>query len=66
LALGAEGTPGRVSLSVAGPTTVRFRALEGQSGAAQITAGNISSAPGPNAPPAPISAPAALTIDIAR
>src|SRR4051812_20618924 len=66
LALGAEGTPGRISVNVAGPTTVRFRALEGQSGAAQITAGNISSAPGPNAPPAPISAPAPLTIDIAR
>jgi len=66
LALGAEGTPGRISLNVVGPTTVRFRALEGQSGAAQITAGNISSAPGPNAPPAPISAPAPLTIDIAR
>jgi general secretion pathway protein D len=66
LALGAEGTPGRISLNVAGPTTVRFRALEGQSGAAQITAGNISPAPGPNASPASISAPAPLTIDIAR
>ena len=66
LALGAEGTPGRIAVNVAGPTTVRFRALEGQSGAAQITAGNISPAAGPDASPAAIAAPAPLTIDIGR
>src|SRR6185436_14132475 len=66
LALGAEGTPGRVSINVAGPTTVRFRALEGQSGSAQITVGSIIPAAGANAAAAPISAPAPLTIDIMR
>ncbi|HXF15417.1 MAG TPA: secretin N-terminal domain-containing protein [Burkholderiales bacterium] len=66
LALGAEGTPGRVSINVAGPTTVRFRALEGQSGSAQIAVGSIIPAAGANAAAAPISAPAPLTIDIMR
>ncbi|HKQ24965.1 MAG TPA: secretin N-terminal domain-containing protein [Burkholderiales bacterium] len=59
-AVGADGTPGRVQLSVAGTTAVRFQALEGQTGPAQISVASISAtnAGGENvtlSPPTPVT-----------
>jgi general secretion pathway protein D len=64
LAIGAEGTPGRVQLTVSGTATVRFRALAGQTGAAQISAGNIIPAPGTSPDAAGIAAPAPVVINV--
>jgi general secretion pathway protein D len=63
-ALGLEGTPGRVQLTTSGTTTVRFRAIEGQSGATQVSIGNISPAPGGGASSPPLVAPAPLAINV--
>jgi len=64
LAIGTEGTPGRVQLTVSGTATVRFRALAGQSGAAQISAGNIIPGPGTSSDAAGIAAPAPVVINV--
>jgi hypothetical protein len=64
LALGAQGTPGRLQLTVSAPATVRFRALAGQSGATQISAGNIIPAPGSSPDAARVAPPAPVIIDI--
>ena len=63
-ALGAEGMPGRVALAVSGTTTVRFRAIEGQSGPTQISIGNISPAPGGGANASQVAAPPPLAINV--
>jgi len=62
-AVGVEGTPGRALLSVSGTTAVRFQALEGQAGPAQISVGSIaaSNAGGENVA---FSAPAPVTVNI--
>jgi hypothetical protein len=61
--VGVEGAPGRVQLAVSGTTAVRFQALEGQVGPAQISVANISavSATGENVA---VSAPAPVTVNI--
>jgi general secretion pathway protein D len=64
LATGAEGTPGRVQLSVSATSTVRFRALSGQTGETQISVGNIIPATGTSPDAARISAPAPLVINV--
>jgi general secretion pathway protein D len=64
LALGAGATAGRVQLTLAGPTTIRFRALEGQSGAAQISIGHIIPAPGAPPDAAQVIAPAPLVVTV--
>ena len=63
-ALGIEGMAGRVTLAVSGTTTVRFRAIEGQSGPTQISIGNISPAPGAGADAAQLAAPAPVAINV--
>ena len=63
-ALGAEGMPGRITLAVSGTTTVRFRAIEGQSGPTQISIGNISPAPGGGANAPQLAAPPPMAINV--
>jgi general secretion pathway protein D len=63
-AIGAEGTPGRAQLAVSGTATVRFRALEGQSGSTQVSIGNISAAAGGAADAPQLVAPAPVEINI--
>lgn len=62
-ALGADGQPGRVQLMVSGTTSLRFRALEGQSGPAQISIGSASAA-GPAGESIAVAAPAPVTVVI--
>jgi general secretion pathway protein D len=54
---------GRIALSVTGTTSVRFRALEGQSGPTQIAVGSVS-ATGANGEVIDIIAPAPVEINI--
>ncbi|MBC8007535.1 MAG: general secretion pathway protein GspD [Prolixibacteraceae bacterium] len=63
-ALGGEGLPGRIPLAVSGTTTIRFRAVEGQSGATQISIGNLVTAPGGGADVPQLTAPAPVAINI--
>jgi general secretion pathway protein D len=62
-AVGVEGTPGRVQLAVTGMTSVRFYALEGQVGPAQISVDNIS-AIGAGGENIALSAPVPVTVNI--
>jgi len=64
LALGTEGTPGRAQLTVTGTATVRLRALEGQSGPAQLGVGSISAGTTTGGEPVQLSAPAPVTVNI--
>jgi general secretion pathway protein D len=64
LALGAGTSAGRVQLSVAGSTTIRFRALEGQSGTAQISIGQIIPAPGASPDTGQVVAPPPLVVTV--
>jgi len=59
-AVGVDGAPGRVQLAVTGMTTVRFYAVEGQAGPAQISVDSIS-AVGENIV---LSAPVPVTVNI--
>jgi general secretion pathway protein D len=63
-ALGVEGMSGRLPLAVSGTTTVRFRAIEGQSGPTQVSIGSISPAPGGGANAPQLTAPAPLAINV--
>jgi general secretion pathway protein D len=54
---------GRIPLQVAGTTTVRFRAIEGQSGPARVAIENIAAA-GPGGGSVAVSAPAPVDINI--
>jgi general secretion pathway protein D len=63
-ALDLEGMPGRVPLAVSGTTTVRFRAVEGQSGPTQVSVGNLAPAPGAGAGAAPLAAPPPVAINV--
>ena len=63
-ALGAEGPPGRVQLAVSGTATVRFRALEGQSGPAQISIGNITASSGGATDASQLIAPAPVQVNV--
>ena len=63
-AVGAEGTPGRVQVAVAGTTTVRLRALEGQSGQAQVEVGHISAGTTSAGESIQLNTPAPVTINI--
>lgn len=62
-AVGVEGAPGRVQLAVSGTTAVRFFALEGQVGPAQISVANIS-AVGLGGENIAVSAPVPVTVNI--
>ncbi|HEV8646160.1 MAG TPA: secretin and TonB N-terminal domain-containing protein [Burkholderiales bacterium] len=62
-AVGVEGAPGRVQLAVSGTTAVRFFALEGQVGPAQISVANIS-AVGLGGENIPLSAPVPVTVNL--
>ena len=62
-AVGAEGTPGRAQLAIAGTQAVHFRALKGQSGVAQVSVGNIFSI-GSGGESVPIAAPGAVVVNI--
>jgi len=62
-AVGVEGAPGRVQLAVSGTTAVRFYALEGQVGPAQISVANIS-AVGLGGENIAVSAPLPVTVNI--
>ncbi|HZP92632.1 MAG TPA: tetratricopeptide repeat protein [Burkholderiales bacterium] len=63
-AVGAQGSPGRVPLEVSGTASVRFHALPGQSGPAQISIGSISGGAGPAGEPVQLTAPAPVTVNI--
>jgi general secretion pathway protein D len=63
-ALGAEGTPGRVQVAVAGTTTVRLRAVEGQSGQAQVGVGYVSAGTTSAGEPIQLGTPAPVTVTI--
>ena len=62
--VGVTGAPGRVQLAVSGSTTVRFLALPGQAGPAQISVGSIL-ATGAGGESIGLSAPMPVTVDIA-
>jgi len=66
LAVGVDGAPGRVQLAVTGMTTVRFQALEGQTGPARISVDNISAigAVGAGGETIALSAPVPVTVNI--
>jgi general secretion pathway protein D len=65
-AVGAEGTPGRVQLVVTGMSTIRFRALEGQSGPARIAVDNLAAdgAVGAGGESVALSPPAPVIVNI--
>jgi hypothetical protein len=63
-AVGAQGAPGRAPLAVSGTASLRFHALEGQSGPAQISIGSISGGTGPAGEPVQLTAPAPVTVNI--
>ncbi len=63
-ALDPQPTPGRIQLTIAGPTTVRLRALEGQAGPARVSIGNVIPAPGEGGNAPPLAAPAPVTINV--
>jgi hypothetical protein len=50
---------GQLPLTVSGTVTVRFKALEGRSGPAQLSVGNVSAPDG-----APLVAPPPLTVNV--
>jgi general secretion pathway protein D len=63
-AVGTEGTPGRVQVTVSGTTSVRLRALEGQSGPAQVSVGSISTGTTPGGEAVQLAAPAPVTVNV--
>ena len=63
-AVGVQGAPGRVPLAVSGTASVRFHALEGQSGPAQIAVGSIAGGAGAAGEPLQLTAPAPVTVNI--
>ncbi len=63
-AVDAQPTPGRIQLTIAGPTTVRLRALEGQSGPARISVSNVIPAPGEGSEASPPGVPAPVTVNV--
>jgi general secretion pathway protein D len=63
-AVGIEAAAGRVALTVAGTATVRFRALEGQSGPAQIAVGNVQPATTPAGETIQFTPPAPVTVNV--
>ncbi|MEO8163813.1 MAG: secretin N-terminal domain-containing protein, partial [Betaproteobacteria bacterium] len=63
-AVDAQPTPGRIQLAVSGPTTVRLRALEGQSGPARISISNVIPAPGEGSEASRPVAPAPVVVTV--
>ena len=64
-AVGRPDPRGRISLNFTGTATVRFRAIEGQSGPAQIAVGSVS-ATSAGGDDIALAAPAPVEIDVVR
>jgi general secretion pathway protein D len=63
-AVGIEGAAGRVALTVAGTATVRFRALEGQSGPVQIAVANVQPATTASGDTIQFTPPSPVTVNV--